>query len=48
HQKMLGTVAALTALHLVMATTVRAGLPPALVVILIQRWFVKGLVETEK
>jgi sn-glycerol 3-phosphate transport system permease protein len=31
-----------------MATTVLAVLPPALVVIAMQRWFVKGLVETEK
>jgi sn-glycerol 3-phosphate transport system permease protein len=32
----------------VMATTVLALLPPVAVVILMQRWFVKGLVETEK
>jgi sn-glycerol 3-phosphate transport system permease protein len=31
-----------------MATAVLALLPPALVVLLMQRWFVKGLVETEK
>jgi sn-glycerol 3-phosphate transport system permease protein len=34
--------------HLVMATTLLAMLPPVAVVILMQRWFVKGLVETEK
>ena len=34
--------------HLVMATAMLAMLPPALVVILMQKWFVKGLVETEK
>ena len=34
--------------HLVMATAMLAMLPPALVVLLMQRWFVKGLVETEK
>jgi sn-glycerol 3-phosphate transport system permease protein len=34
--------------HLVMATAMLALLPPALVVILMQKWFVKGLVETEK
>jgi sn-glycerol 3-phosphate transport system permease protein len=34
--------------NLVMATAVLALLPPALVVVLMQRWFVKGLVETEK
>jgi sn-glycerol 3-phosphate transport system permease protein len=31
-----------------MATTVLALLPPVAIVILMQRWFVKGLVETEK
>jgi sn-glycerol 3-phosphate transport system permease protein len=39
---------ALTEWNLVMATAVLALLPPALVVVLMQRWFVKGLVETEK
>src|SRR6266571_2709092 len=34
--------------NLVMATAMLAMLPPALVVILMQRWFVKGLVDTEK
>ena len=34
--------------HLVMATAMLALLPPAAVVLLMQRWFVKGLVETEK
>jgi sn-glycerol 3-phosphate transport system permease protein len=34
--------------HLVMATTILALLPPTLVVIAMQRLFVKGLVETEK
>ena len=32
----------------VMATAMLALLPPALVVLLMQRWFVKGLVDTEK
>jgi sn-glycerol 3-phosphate transport system permease protein len=32
----------------VMATAVLAMLPPALVVMLMQKWFVKGLVDTEK
>ena len=32
----------------VMATAMLAMLPPALVVLLMQRWFVKGLVDTEK
>jgi sn-glycerol 3-phosphate transport system permease protein len=39
---------ALTEWNLVMATAMLALLPPALVVILMQKWFVKGLVETEK
>lgn len=34
--------------NLVMATLMLAMVPPALVVLLMQRWFVKGLVETEK
>jgi sn-glycerol 3-phosphate transport system permease protein len=34
--------------HIVMATTMLATIPPVLVVVLMQRWFVKGLVETEK
>ena len=34
--------------NLVMATAMLAMLPPALVVILMQKWFVKGLVDTEK
>ena len=34
--------------QLIMATAVLAMLPPALVVLLMQKWFVKGLVETEK
>lgn len=34
--------------NLVMATAVLAMIPPALVVMLMQKWFVKGLVDTEK
>jgi sn-glycerol 3-phosphate transport system permease protein len=34
--------------NVVMATAILAILPPALVVILMQKWFVKGLVDTEK
>jgi len=34
--------------NLVMATVMLAMVPPALVVVLMQKWFVKGLVETEK
>jgi sn-glycerol 3-phosphate transport system permease protein len=39
---------AATEWHLVMATAMLAMLPPALVVVLMQKWFVKGLVDTEK
>ncbi len=39
---------ALTEWNVVMATAMLALLPPALVVVLMQKWFVKGLVETEK
>lgn len=34
--------------NIVMATAILAMLPPAIVVILMQKWFVKGLVDTEK
>jgi len=34
--------------NLVMATAILAMLPPSLVVVLMQKWFVKGLVDTEK
>jgi sn-glycerol 3-phosphate transport system permease protein len=39
---------ATTEWNLVMATAMLALLPPALVVILMQKWFVKGLVDAEK
>ena len=39
---------AATEWNAVMATAVLAMIPPALVVILMQKWFVKGLVDTEK
>ena len=45
--RMIGPDAA-TDWHLVMAAAMLAMLPPVAVVILMQRWFVKGLVETEK
>ena len=47
-KKMIVTADALTEWNLVLATTILAMLPPVLVVVLMQRWFVKGLVETEK
>jgi sn-glycerol 3-phosphate transport system permease protein len=31
-----------------MVTAILAIIPPVIVVVLMQRWFVKGLVETEK
>ncbi|MEW6706213.1 MAG: sn-glycerol-3-phosphate ABC transporter permease UgpE [Pseudomonadota bacterium] len=34
--------------NVVMATAILAMLPPAVVVVLMQKWFVKGLVDTEK
>ena len=46
--KMIGTGDSQTDWNLIMATTVLAMLPPVIVVVLMQRWFVKGLVETEK
>jgi sn-glycerol 3-phosphate transport system permease protein len=47
-RKMIVTADALTEWNVVMATAMLAMLPPVAVVILMQRWFVKGLVETEK
>jgi sn-glycerol 3-phosphate transport system permease protein len=46
--RMIGTGDGRTDWDIVMATAILALLPPALVVLLMQRWFVKGLVETEK
>ena len=47
-RKMISFADADTQWHLVMVTCVLAILPPVLVVVLMQRWFVKGLVESEK
>jgi sn-glycerol 3-phosphate transport system permease protein len=47
-KRMIGGGDAATEWNLVMATAMLAMLPPALVAVLMQRWFVKGLVETEK
>lgn len=47
-RKMISFADADTQWHLVMVTCVLAILPPVLVVVLMQRWFVRGLVETEK
>ncbi|MBI4279228.1 MAG: ABC transporter permease subunit, partial [Armatimonadetes bacterium] len=46
--KMIGTGDAQIDWQIVMATTILAMLPPVAVVVLMQRWFVRGLVETEK
>jgi len=34
--------------NMVMATMVLAMLPPGLVIVIMQKWFVKGLVDSEK
>jgi sn-glycerol 3-phosphate transport system permease protein len=47
-RKMISFADADTPWNLVMVTAVLAILPPILVVVLMQRWFVKGLVESEK
>ena len=47
-KKMIVTQDALTEWQLAMATAVLALLPPVVVVVLMQKLFVKGLVETEK
>jgi sn-glycerol 3-phosphate transport system permease protein len=46
--KMMGTGEAQTDWNIIMASTVFALLPPVVIVILMQQWFVKGLVQTEK
>jgi sn-glycerol 3-phosphate transport system permease protein len=46
--EMIGGSDQATEWNLVMATTVLAMLPPIAIVLLMQRWFVKGLVESEK
>ena len=47
-RKMISFADADTQWHLVMVTCIFAILPPILIVVLMQRWFVKGLVESEK
>ncbi len=46
--KMIGTSDAQTDWNIIMATAVLAMLPPVAVVVFLQHWFVKGLVEPEK
>jgi sn-glycerol 3-phosphate transport system permease protein len=45
---MIGGGDALNEWNLIMATTMLAMLPPALVILSMQKWFVKGLVDAEK
>lgn len=47
-KKMISFADADTEWHLVMVTSMLAIVPPIIVVVLMQRWFVRGLVETEK
>jgi sn-glycerol 3-phosphate transport system permease protein len=47
-QKMISTGGEITDWGMVMATTILALLPPVLIVIIMQRQFVKGLVDSEK
>ena len=47
-KRMIGGGDALTEWNITMATAMLAMLPPVLVVVFMQRWFVKGLVDTEK
>jgi len=47
-RQMIGNGDAQTAWHLVMATALLALVPPVMVVLAMQRWFVKGLIEPEK
>ena len=47
-KRMIGGGDAATDWNLVMATAMLAMIPPALVVLLMQKWFVKGLVDAEK
>jgi sn-glycerol 3-phosphate transport system permease protein len=47
-RRMLAAGDAATEWHLVMATAMLAMIPPVLVVVLMQKWFVKGLVDSDK
>lgn len=46
--KMISFADADTPWHLIMVTAIFAIIPPALVIVVMQRWFVKGLVDSEK
>lgn len=47
-QKLAATADQIPQWNLIMATAVLALLPPVLIMLIMQRWFVKGLVDTEK
>lgn len=47
-RQMIGNGDTQTEWHIVMATALLAIVPPVMVVVLMQRWFVRGLVEAEK
>jgi len=47
-RKMISYADADTPWHLVMVTTILSIVPPILIVVLMQRWFVRGLIESEK
>jgi sn-glycerol 3-phosphate transport system permease protein len=47
-RQMIGNGDAQTEWQLIMATALLAIVPPVAVVVMMQRWFVKGLVESEK
>ncbi|MGQ2956896.1 MAG: glycerol-3-phosphate transporter, partial [Agrobacterium sp.] len=47
-KRMVDFTDASTPWNYVMVTAILAIIPPIMVVVLMQRWFVKGLVETEK
>jgi sn-glycerol 3-phosphate transport system permease protein len=47
-RQMIGNGDTQTEWHIVMTTALLAILPPVPVVVLMQRWFVRGLVEAEK
>ena len=48
HQRMIAGGDSHNEWNVVMATAILAMLPPAVVVVGMQKWFVKGLVDTEK
>jgi sn-glycerol 3-phosphate transport system permease protein len=47
-KRMIGGGDAANEWNLIMATAILAMIPPAIVVLLMQRWFIRGLVDTEK